>query len=67
VTNTTVAAKSLKVAEKETGQTVVEVLRCLVRGASLDVMARRAEADAVSVTGGGFARSITLADGAKGN
>jgi hypothetical protein len=52
VTNTTFTAKSLKVAEKATGQTVFEVPRCLVSGGCVDATARRAEADTVAITGG---------------
>ncbi|MHC1765710.1 MAG: DUF748 domain-containing protein [Verrucomicrobiia bacterium] len=52
MTNTTIAAESLKVAEKATGQTVLDVSRCLVSGASVDATARRVEADAVAITDG---------------
>ena len=52
VTNLTFALESLKVAEKDTGQTVAEASRFVVTGASLDAMARQAEADAVTVTDG---------------
>ena len=52
VTNTTFALKSLKVVEKETGQTVAEAANFVVTGASVDAMARQAEAGTVTVTDG---------------
>jgi Domain of Unknown Function (DUF748) len=55
VTNASLEARSLRVVEKETGQPVVEVSRCLVSGASVDAMARRAEADVVAITDGRMA------------
>ena len=54
VTNTTLALESLKVLEKDTGQTVAEAAHFLVTGASLDAMARQAEAGNVTVTDGRF-------------
>ena len=54
VTNTTFALESLKVVEKETGQTVVEAANFVVTGASVDALARQAEAESVTVTGGRF-------------
>ena len=52
VTNTTFALESLKVVEKETGQTVAEASSFVVTGASVDAMARQAEAGTVTVTDG---------------
>jgi outer membrane protein OmpA-like peptidoglycan-associated protein len=54
VTNTTFALKSLKVVEKDTGQTVAEAANFVVTGASVDGMARQAEAGTVTVTDGRF-------------
>ena len=54
VTNTTFALESLKVAEKDTGQTVAEAANFVVTGASVDAMARQAEAGTVTVTDGRF-------------
>ena len=54
VTNTTFALESLKVVEKDTGQTVAEASNFVVTGASVDAMARQAEADTVTVTDGRF-------------
>jgi uncharacterized protein involved in outer membrane biogenesis len=54
VTNTTFALESLKVAEKDTGQTVAEAANFVVTGASVDAMARQAEADTLTVTDGRF-------------
>ena len=54
VTNTTFALKSLKVVEKDTGQTVAEASNLVVTGASVDAMARQAEAGTVTVTDGRF-------------
>ena len=54
VTNTTFALKSLQMVEKDTGQAAVEVSSFVVTGASVDAMARQAEADTMTVTGGRF-------------
>ena len=54
VTNTTFALESLKVVEKDTGQTVAEAANFVVTGASVDAMARQAEAGTVTVTDGRF-------------
>jgi hypothetical protein len=52
VTKTTFALESLKVADKDTGQTVAEAANFVVTGASVDAMARQAEAGTVTVTDG---------------
>lgn len=52
VTNTTFALESLKVAEKDTGQTVAEAAKFVMTGASVDAMARQAEAGTVTITDG---------------
>jgi hypothetical protein len=54
VTNTILELKSLEMVEKDTGQAVVKVSSVLVTGASVDAMARQAEADTMTVTGGQF-------------
>ena len=54
VTNTTFALASLKVAEKDTGQTVAEVATFVVTGASVDAIARQAEAGTITVNDGWF-------------
>ena len=54
VTNTTFALKSLKVVEKDSGQTVAEAANFVVTGASVDAMARQAEAGTVAITDGQF-------------
>ena len=54
VTNTTFGLKSLEMVEKDTGQPAVEVSSFVVTGASVDAMARQAEADTMTVTGGRF-------------
>ncbi len=54
VTNTTFTLESLKVVEKDTGQAVAEAASFVVTGASVDAMARQAEADTVTVTDGRF-------------
>jgi len=54
VTNTTFGLKSLQLVEKVTGEAVVGVSNLVVTGASADAMARQAEADTVTVTGGRF-------------
>ena len=54
ITNTTFALASLKVVEKDTGQTVAQAANFLVTGASVDAMARQAEAGSVTVTDGRF-------------
>ncbi len=54
VTNTTFALKSLKVVEKDTGQTVAEAGNIVVTGAHVDAMARQAEASTVTITDGQF-------------
>jgi len=55
VTNTTFELKSLELVEKDTGRPVLQVSNFVVTGASVDAMARKAEADTVSMTGGRFA------------
>jgi hypothetical protein len=52
VTNTFFALKSLKVAEKGTNENVIDISSLVVRGASVDAMARMAEADALTVSDG---------------
>jgi hypothetical protein len=54
VTNTTFALKSLEMVEKDTGQPAVKVSNFGVTGASVDALARQAEADTMTVTGGRF-------------
>src|SRR5436190_17092674 len=54
VTNTTFGLKSLQLVEKDTGQAVVDVFDFVVTGASVDAMARQAEADTMTVSGGRF-------------
>lgn len=54
VTNTTFALKSLVVVEKETGQTVAALSNFFVTGASVDALARRAEAGTVTIADGRF-------------
>lgn len=54
VTNTSVELKSLQMVEKDTGQAAVEILNLAISGASVDAMARRAEADTMTVNGGRF-------------
>ena len=54
VTNTTFALESLKVAEKDTGQTVAEASSFVVTGASADAIARQAEAGTITVSDGRF-------------
>jgi hypothetical protein len=54
VTNTTFALKSLEMVEKSTGLAAVEVSNFVVTGASVDALARQAEADSMTVTGGRF-------------
>jgi hypothetical protein len=71
LSNTTFAAQSLKVLQKDTGQTIFELSQGLVSGASLDVMARRADAETVTITGGRLVlvrnknRSVNLIELAK--
>jgi uncharacterized protein DUF748 len=55
VTNTLFGLKSLVMLEKDTGQAAVEVSNFVVTGASVDAMARQAEADTMTVIGGRFA------------
>ncbi|HEY5914404.1 MAG TPA: DUF748 domain-containing protein, partial [Verrucomicrobiae bacterium] len=52
VTNTTFELKSLQMVEKDTGQAVVKVSDFVVAGASVDAMARQAEVDTMTMTGG---------------
>jgi flagellar motor protein MotB len=54
VTNAAFGLKSLQMVEKDTGQAAVEVSNFVVAGASVDAMARQAEADRITVTGGRF-------------
>jgi len=54
VTNTTFTLASLKVVEKDTGQTVAEASHFVVTGASVDALARQAQASTVTVTDGRF-------------
>ena len=54
VTNTVFGLKSLVMLEKDTGQAAVVVSNFVVTGASVDAMARQAEADTVTVSGGRF-------------
>ena len=54
VTNTTFELKSLELVEKDTGQPAVQVSNFVVTGASVDAMARQADADTMIVTGGRF-------------
>ncbi len=53
-TNTTFELKSLEMVEKKTGRAAVEVSNFVVTGASVDAMARQAEADTFTMTGGRF-------------
>lgn len=53
-TNTVFELKSLELVEKENGQAAVKVSNALVTDASVDVMARQAEAGTITVTGGRF-------------
>jgi hypothetical protein len=55
VTNTAFELKSLEMVEKDTGLPVLQVSNFIVTGASVDAMARHADADTVSLTGGRFA------------
>ena len=54
VTNTTFGLKSLQLVEKDTGQAVVDISDFAVTGARVDAVARQAEADTMTVTGGRF-------------
>lgn len=54
VTNATFELKSLQMVEKDTGQPAVQVASFAVSGASVDAMARQAEVDTMTVTGGRF-------------
>jgi hypothetical protein len=54
VTNSTFELKSLQMVEKDTGQAAVEVSNLFVTGARVDAIARQAEADTMTVTGGRF-------------
>jgi len=54
VTNATFELKSLQMVEKDTGRAAVEISNFMVTGASMDALARRAEADTLTVTGGRF-------------
>jgi hypothetical protein len=54
ITNTTFALKELRVVEKATGQTVIEIPSLVVTGASVDALARQAEASTVTLAGGRF-------------
>jgi hypothetical protein len=55
VTNATFELRSLRVVENGTGQAVGEARTITVTGASVDAMARSAEVDTMSITGGRFA------------
>jgi outer membrane protein OmpA-like peptidoglycan-associated protein len=54
LTNVTFELKCLQIVEKDTGQAAVEVPDFVMTGASVDTMARQAEADTMTVTGGRF-------------
>jgi hypothetical protein len=53
-TNTTFELKALRMVDKDTGQAAVEIPRFALSGASLDTMARAAEAETMTVTDGRF-------------
>ena len=52
ITNATFELKSMRMVEKETGQPIAGISDFLVTGGSIDAMARQAEADTVTLSGG---------------
>jgi len=54
VTNTVFELKSLVMLARDTGEAAVAISNFVVKGASVDAMARQAEADTMTVTGGRF-------------